>query len=67
MVYDTKNDRIVNNESIELAKALNEWANPNASEAYDVYPAGLRAEIDRMIDWIYPINNGVYRCGFANS
>jgi putative glutathione S-transferase len=31
-------------------------------------PAELRAEIDGVLDAIYaPINNGVYRCGFAGS
>ncbi|MDJ0705373.1 MAG: glutathione S-transferase C-terminal domain-containing protein [Leptolyngbyaceae cyanobacterium MO_188.B28] len=34
----------------------------------DFYPKALQSEIDRVIDAIYqPINNGVYRSGFATS
>jgi putative glutathione S-transferase len=34
----------------------------------DFYPAPLRAEIDRINDFVYAnVNNGVYRCGFAKS
>jgi len=32
-----------------------------------LYPEALRTEIDAIVDWIYAINNGVYRCGFACS
>jgi putative glutathione S-transferase len=39
-----------------------------AERDVDHYPEGYREEVDRIIDEIYePINNGVYRCGFANS
>ena len=35
-------------------------------EGINLYPQGYREEIDRIIDAIYdPINNGVYRAGFA--
>jgi putative glutathione S-transferase len=34
----------------------------------ELYPEGYREEVDRVIDEIYePINNGVYRAGFAES
>ncbi len=34
----------------------------------DFYPKSLRSEIDQVLDAIYqPINNGVYRSGFASS
>ena len=34
----------------------------------DLYPEALRETIDSLCDKIYnPINNGVYRCGFAQS
>lgn len=33
-----------------------------------MYPESLRAEIDAVNDWVYPmINDGVYKCGFAKS
>jgi putative glutathione S-transferase len=34
----------------------------------DLWPEGYREEVDRILDEIYdPINNGVYRTGFADS
>jgi putative glutathione S-transferase len=34
----------------------------------DYYPQGLRAQIDKFNELVYPnINNGVYRAGFATS
>ncbi|PSQ20308.1 glutathione-dependent reductase [Halobacteriales archaeon QS_9_67_15] len=39
-----------------------------AEQDVDLYPEGYREEVDRIIDDIYdPINNGVYRAGFASS
>lgn len=48
-----------------LSSEFNEFAkNPDL----DIYPEELRQEIDKVNEWIYPnINNGVYRCGFAQS
>jgi glutathionyl-hydroquinone reductase len=34
----------------------------------DIYPEALKESIDAINEWVYPgINNGVYRCGFAQS
>ncbi|HEY9644766.1 MAG TPA: glutathione S-transferase C-terminal domain-containing protein, partial [Chroococcidiopsis sp.] len=42
-------------------------AMPNATP-YELYPLDLRSAIDATIDAIYqPINNGVYRAGFATT
>jgi putative glutathione S-transferase len=39
-----------------------------AGRDVDLYPEGYQDEIDEIIDEIYePINNGVYRAGFASS
>ena len=48
-----------------LNSEFNEFA---TFPARDFYPDNLRPEIDRVMDSIYqPINNGVYRSGFAAS
>jgi putative glutathione S-transferase len=40
----------------------------HATREVDLYPEGYRDDIDRIIEEIYePINNGVYRAGFAKS
>ena len=48
-----------------LDEAFNEWATrPEVS----LYPDALRADIDRWNDRTYhAVNNGVYRCGFAQT
>jgi len=39
-----------------------------ATRDVDLYPEGYQDDVDRIIEEIYqPINNGVYRTGFANS
>ena len=69
VLYDKKNKRIVNNESSEIIRMLNDQFNHLAKNpSLDLYPEALRSQIDELNTWIYPnINNGVYRCGFAQS
>lgn len=67
VLWDTETGRIVNNESAEIIRMLNgafdEWA---GAPDLDLYPQGLRGEIDAVNDFVYgAINNGVYRAGFA--
>ena len=67
-LWDKKTRRIVNNESSEIIRMLNSEFKGIAGDDTDYYPAALRAEVDRVNDFVYPkINNGVYRCGFAKS
>lgn len=67
-LWDKKTRRIVNNESSEIIRMLNSEFRGIAGDDTDYYPAPLRAEIDRLNDFVYArINNGVYRCGFARS
>ncbi|WP_226042231.1 glutathione S-transferase family protein [Natrinema sp. DC36] len=66
VLWDKQEDTIVNNESEEIMRMLDTEFHETASRDVDLYPEGYRDEVDRIIDEIYePINNGVYRAGFA--
>jgi putative glutathione S-transferase len=68
VLWDTKTRTIVNNESAEILRMLNQAFNAFGDSKVDLYPAQLRHEIDRINEFVYEnINNGVYRCGFATS
>tara|TARA_R110002074_G_scaffold146598_2_gene296218 strand:- start:937 stop:1977 length:1041 start_codon:yes stop_codon:yes gene_type:complete len=74
MLYDKKNNRIVNNESADIIRMLNAHAGALSGIATwadrpDLYPidAALRAEIDTLNATIYAnINNGAYKAGFSS-
>jgi putative glutathione S-transferase len=67
VLWDRKTQTIVNNESADILRILNEDFGALASGP-DLYPAALRAEIDALNDVVYPgLNNGVYRAGFATT
>jgi putative glutathione S-transferase len=62
VLWDKEEGRIVNNESADVVRFLNDWAGG------DLYPEAKRAEIDELSGWIYDeLQNGVYRAGFARS
>lgn len=67
VLWDTKTNTIVNNESSEIIRMFNSEFNDLAKNpSLDLYPAELAKEIDAVNEWVYPtINNGVYKCGFA--
>jgi glutathionyl-hydroquinone reductase len=66
--WDKQSNQIVNNESRQIIQMLNSAFDALGANSVDFYPSGLRENIDRIIDQIYqPINNGVYRSGFATS
>jgi len=68
VLWDTERETIVNNESKEILRMLDTEMDEYASRDVDLYPDGYQDEVDRVIDEIYePINNGVYRTGFAQS
>ena len=68
VLWDKQTRRIVNNESSEIIRMLNTEFIGVAGNSEDFYPEPLRAEIDALNDQIYAtVNNGVYRCGFAQS
>ena len=74
VLFDKRTGRIVNNESAEIIRMLNEHAAALGSvfgddNRPDLYPDDpkLRAEIDALNDLIYvTINNGAYKAGFSS-
>jgi glutathionyl-hydroquinone reductase len=68
VLWDKQSNQIVNNESRQIIQMLNSAFDALGANSVDFYPSQLRENIDRVIDQIYqPINNGVYRSGFATS
>jgi glutathionyl-hydroquinone reductase len=68
VLWDKETQQIVNNESCQIIQMLNSEFNAFSNSSVDFYPLALRPEIDRVMDEIYqPINNGVYRSGFAST
>lgn len=69
VLWDTETETIVNNESAEIIVMLNDQFNAFAkTPELDLYPASHREKIDAWNEKIYPsVNNGVYRCGFAQT
>ncbi len=68
VLLDKKTKIIVNNESSEIIRIFNSAFDSIGAKEGDFYPEELRDEIDEMNERIYePINNGVYKAGFAKS
>lgn len=74
VLYDKQSRRIVNNESADIVRMLNNSAvalgsSLSFADRPDLYPesAALRDEIDALNDLIYAnINNGAYKAGFSS-
>jgi putative glutathione S-transferase len=65
VLWDQEKKTIVNNESREVMRMLDQW---ELATGDTLAPPELIPEIDRILDAIYePLNNGVYRAGFAKS
>lgn len=69
VLWDKHQQTIVNNESRQIIRMFNNEFNAVATHPeQDFYPIARQPLIDQTIDAIYqPINNGVYRAGFASS
>ena len=68
VLWDKRRKTIVNNESADIVRMLNDGFGSLARQTFDLYPEDLRAEIDALNEPIYQrLNNGVYRAGFATS
>ncbi len=67
-LWDRQARTVVNNESSEILRMFNTQFNADGAGGPDLFPEGLREEIDRVNEAVYHhINNGVCRCGFARS
>jgi putative glutathione S-transferase len=68
VLWDKKQQTIVNNESSEIIRMLNSAFDDFGNSDVDFYPEHLREEIDSINDVVYHnVNNGVYRAGFATT
>jgi len=68
VLWDKQEGTIVNNESKEILRMLDTEFDAYATRDVDLYPEGYQDDVDRIIEDLYePINNGVYRAGFAKS
>ena len=68
ILWDKKNETIVNNESSQIIRILNSAFNNLTGNHDDFYPEDKRAAIDELNEIIYEnVNNGVYKSGFALS
>lgn len=66
VLWDKQTKQIVNNESSDIIIMLNSKFNQYTDSKLNLYPEGMRIEIDEINQYIYTnINNGVYKCGFA--
>ncbi|KAF3341118.1 glutathione S-transferase omega-like 2 [Carex littledalei] len=66
MLWDVKKKEVVCNESYGIIEFLNSGFTTGSGP--DLCPVELRGEIEKWNQVIYPsVNNGVYRCGFAQS
>lgn len=68
VLWDRKEETIVNNESSELMRMLDSEFDAFSETGIDLYPEALREDIDAINPFVYErINNGVYEAGFATS
>lgn len=66
VLWDKETNTIVNNESREIIQILDTEFGDFVKSDWHFYPEDLRDKIEEAMDAIYqPINNGVYRAGFA--
>lgn len=68
VLWDKERGTIVNNESIEIVEMFDMAFDDLAGRDIELFPEDIRGEVDEVVEAIYqPINNGVYRCGFAGT
>lgn len=66
VLYDLKQNKIVNNESSEIMRIFNSAFDEIGAKEGNYLPEELLTEIDAMNEKVYDaVNNGVYKAGFA--
>jgi len=67
VLWDLKQDKIVNNESADIMRMFNSAFEGLGSSDYDYVPDEFSDAIDEVNEEIYDaVNNGVYKTGFAS-
>ncbi|UQX04240.1 glutathione S-transferase C-terminal domain-containing protein [Streptomyces sp. RerS4] len=68
-IIDVPSGAVVTNDFARITLDLSlEWTAYHRAGAPDLYPAGLREEVDAVNEVVYEdVNNAVYRAGFAGS
>jgi glutathionyl-hydroquinone reductase len=67
-LWDMQRRTVVNNESADLLRMFNSAFGALADSSIDLCPEDLRVAIDALNAEVYdPLNNGVYRAGFATT
>lgn len=68
ILWDKKTNTLLNNESSEIIREFTRHFGEFSTRESSLYPPSLQSDVDAAMDAIYrPINNGVYRCGFAGN
>ncbi len=68
VLWDRQRGTIVNNESREILRMLDAELDAIGDGSVTLCPEAQKAQIDATIDALYaPVNNGVYRAGFATT
>lgn len=69
MLWDSRKKDVVCNESYDIIEFFNSGLNELAKNpSLDLTPPELKGKIETWNQIVYPkVNNGVYRCGFAQS
>ncbi|MDO5534211.1 MAG: glutathione S-transferase C-terminal domain-containing protein [Propionibacteriaceae bacterium] len=68
-IVDETTGAVVTNDFAQITLDFStEWVAHHREGAPDLYPEGMRDEMDEVMQHIFTeVNNGVYRCGFAGS
>jgi putative glutathione S-transferase len=68
VLWDRVTKRIVSNSDDDLLRMFNHEFDRFGDATVDLYPEGLRHDIDELNEFVYDnVNDGVYRAGFATS